>query len=135
MVFVDKEWKNEPDFLEWYFEDIHCLIKRHSLGYLCGYARVNSDHPLYRKEYYNLNVHGGVTFHGNCLQRMDRNLFYFGFDCSHYFDLIPYNESFYFGKNEKAYRNIEYVKNNVDDLAKQLYYHKYMMDEIAYGDD
>ena len=75
------------------------------------------------------NVHGGLTWsrHADELARLaiDEDLWTFGFDCGHSDDLAPgastlrsfpdYNEG-------KTYKDLEYVKENVERLASQLKY-------------
>lgn len=61
-----------------------------------------------------VDVHGGLTFSGSL---MNRDGFWFGFDCAHCNDLSPaYGESVFGGE----YRDIEYVKAQVIKLADQL---------------
>lgn len=52
--FPPGPWSEEPSLVEW--QDIEtgyeCCIMRHSyFGHLCGYVRVNEDHPLAAKSY------------------------------------------------------------------------------------
>lgn len=129
---MEKEWEKEPNFLEWNFNGLHCIINRTmDFGHLCGYVGVNKDHPLYKEQYRNLEVHGGITYIGNEMHFMNKDLFYFGFDCGHAFDATPFFTLF--NNAGKVYRNIEYVKENVESLAEQLYYHKYLLDELING--
>jgi len=127
------EWEKEPNFLEWYSGDVHCMIKRSPhLGHLCGYVGVDKLHPLYDVHYDDLEVHGGITYHGKNIEGMKETMFYFGFDCAHYGDLSPYMG---ISLNQNAtYKNIDYVKKEVKHLANQLYYYQYIMKAIA-GDE
>ena len=68
-----------------------------------------------------INIHGGITFSG---KRRYGNpaLWYFGFDCSHYNDLTPYE--LYRHKNnrltEGTYRTLHYVKSEINTLFLAL---------------
>lgn len=128
------EWLNEPNFLEWDFHNMHCLIIRNDLGVLCGYVGVNKEHELYQTNYCNFRVHGGISFTGNDVAGMKGDLFYFGFDCARARDLIPkfetFNINFIDDGGFKTYRNIEYVKEHVKNLAYQLHYRTYIIDEL-----
>lgn len=60
-----------------------------------------------------IDVHGGLTY-----SKMDEEkLWRFGFDCSHAGDLIPDLSGFML---DGIYRNIEFVKSEVEKLAEQL---------------
>jgi hypothetical protein len=81
------EWTNETDYLEFSHKGVRCQIMRNSLGILCGYIHLDSDHPWYGKEYGSIDadVHGGLTF-----SEMRRDSVYvFGFDCAHSGDVTP----------------------------------------------
>lgn len=81
-----------------------------------------------------LNVHGGITFSDFCQERSDNHgichipangepekVWWFGFDCAHSGDVCPAYEKFYpsFGDYD-SYKNVEYVKGEIAQLAKQL---------------
>lgn len=71
------------------------------------------------------DVHGGLTF---SKFGKDSDLWWFGFDCAHSGDLIPYQLSWISPSDmgrfseiiEAVYRDIEYVKSECDSLALQL---------------
>ncbi len=79
-----------------------------------------------------LNVHGGLTFSGPCNKtgREERgichaqqpgrpeNIWWFGFDCSHDGDFSPKYDHLF--SNDNSYRDFQYVKSEVESLAKQL---------------
>ncbi len=142
-------WDTEPDKAQWYDEETGaaCLIVRNDSGALCGYAGVEKDHPMFGIGYddspaYSLDVHGGPTFANSCLEvdgepgkgvchvpdsgRTDQ-VWWFGFDCAHYQDLSPaYAHRFQhslFPASERLgiYRDFDYVKREVANLAKQLH--------------
>ena len=87
------------------------------------------------------DVHGGITFSSRCHQGEesrsichiagegeDDKVWWFGFDCGHGGDIVPSME-FQMSKFRSefmpvvpvdTYRNIEYVKNEIKSLARQL---------------
>lgn len=71
------------------YEGTECVVLENGLGFLCGYASVGTDSPLYGVSYDKVRfehdvVHGGLTFSGT----MDGSdgLWWFGFDCEHAWD-------------------------------------------------
>ena len=81
-----------------------------------------------------VSVHGGQTFSGFCDDkapegfgichrafdgRPDR-IWWFGFDCGHFMDLIPSMPQMGSGLPTGTYRTLEYVKTECTDLARQL---------------
>jgi len=129
-------WEKEPDKIQW--EDkktrLPCLIVRHPvLGHLCGYVGVSKKHPKFGKGYddQNVNVHGGLTYASPCMHNIchiveegeDDNVWWLGFDCGHLGDTSPGmmasmgHLSFF---KDGTYKNIDYVKNECQDLARQL---------------
>jgi hypothetical protein len=140
----DGPWKDEPDKIQWRdkFTGLPCLIVRNPYGALCGYVGVSSDHPWYGKDYsavsHEVSVHGGLTFADKC--RLDPeeegkgichvpeegepdNVWWFGFDCAHSYDLIPDSPFFIPGC---TYRDVAYVKDQILGLAKELKQHERM---------
>jgi hypothetical protein len=135
------EWDSEPDRISWVDESssYHCIMRRvKSSGHWCGYVAIPEGHPTYKQhyDYPNVVVHGGLTYADECkgdylsgvchLENSDEPpIWWFGFDCHHADDLSPVGGSLglirktLFGK-ERTYRNVEYVKNEVISLAKQL---------------
>ena len=98
------------------------------IQHLCGYVHLKSDHPCYGIEYDDLDfdVHGGITF-----AKKIGDDWVIGFDCGHSFDIVPersethslFNKLFDVKKPDGlpvAYRNIEYVKSEIEKLVKQL---------------
>jgi hypothetical protein len=138
----DGEWQDEPDKMQWQDEEtgLPCLIVRNGGGALCGYVGVSRDHPLYEKTYddvysegYNIDVHGSLTFSNKCSptgkichvveEGEDDAVWWLGFDCSHGGDISPGFSVFLSGGYEyevDSYKTIEYVQNEVKDLARQL---------------
>lgn len=142
-------WFEEPDKKQWLDEKtgLPCLIVRGEVtGSLCGYVGVKKGHPCFEKEHSELEcdilVHGGLTFSGKCHSSEDESqgichksddiddVWWLGFDTAHSFDLMPKMESLhlifpdfpqrpqYLGKDE--YRDLAYVTNEVENLARQL---------------
>lgn len=116
------EFLNEPDHLEWIDDEtgLHCEIKRNDkLGTLCGYVKVQLKQDANIDEIkQSLDVHGGITYDNN-----EPDGYIFGFDCAHLGDLIPVVEmkKIMLGIDSYGtYRNIEYVKHECKELAKQL---------------
>lgn len=91
-------WNSEPDRLEFEEHGLPCLMRRGPLGAWCGYVAVPLGHPYYGKEGRDLDVHGGVTFMGTCQgdichtpkEGAPDNVWWFGFDCAHAWDLVPW---------------------------------------------
>lgn len=68
-----------------------------------------------------LSVHGGLTFSGECYWLQPRSGWALGFDCSHCDDLTPASVyGPYPFPREGAYRTLEYVKEQLVALAKQV---------------
>jgi hypothetical protein len=119
----DGPWLNEPDRIEWQEHGFVCMAIRHSeLGHWCGYVGVTAAHPWYRYNASNLTfVHGGVT--KACdgkIHTSDEPIWWIGFDCAHYTDLVP-------GLHRNGiiipwcvYRTEAFVRAEVADLAAQL---------------
>ena len=142
-VWPRGEWDTEYDKKQWQDEETGypCLIVRSQLNALCGYVGVNSDHPLFEKNYddADVRVHGGLTFADKCLPGPieesvchlvepgeDEQIWWFGFDCAHFNDMYPGSievmQKFpeLHGSLGGTYRNVEFVEAEVASLAKQL---------------
>ena len=122
-------WDSEPDKIQWLDEDtkLPCLIHRNGAGGLCGYVGVSNDHPSFGKGYddIDVSVHGGLTYADKCQgsichvveQGEDDDVWWLGFDCVHFNDAAPG----YRFTDGGVYRDINYVKTEVQSLAKQLH--------------
>jgi hypothetical protein len=141
-------WMDEPDKMQWQDEatGLPCLIVRNPAGAWCGYVGVAEGHPafdkLYSEELLNgIEVHGGLTCAKFCAHSGDEavhichvpgagepdHVFWYGFDCSHAWDLCPAFDAMLnslraplirdFGN---IYRDIDYVRREVASLALQL---------------
>lgn len=127
-------WSDEPDHVEFEAHGLPCLIHRNPLGAWCGYAAVPPGHPLHGADFGSVdtNVHGGLSYGGACRGEICHvpkpgepdNVWWFGFDCSHFGDLIPWEEKFRsergFGEREDRYRDQAYVTAETIELAQRL---------------
>lgn len=142
------EWKNEPDFLDWDDGIYHCIIRRNPVfGHLCGYVGVPSGSPHYGIRPDHIFTHGGITYEGTDIFGARKEFYYFGFDCAHVEDLVPYvstaderafrkamtedmnipNEVLEYLEQaiecmnaSRTYKNIDYVRGEVESLIKQI---------------
>ena len=136
----DGPWQQEPDRVDFIHAGFSCLLLRSRSGAWCGYVGVPSGHPSYGKAYADVpvGVHGGLTFSGPCQgdichtpqPGMPDDVYWLGFDCSHAGDLDPAMHAYekrYMPEImplppgfEEIYRNLEWVRNEVESLAVQL---------------
>ena len=137
---VDREhwppgpWNDEPDKVNWTTKvGFPGMIVRSSLGGLCGYVAVAKGHPAYGQNYddVNVDVHGGLTYADACSGTVCHvpepgepdNVWWLGFDCCHAGDWHPPSYSGLrdtFPYTGERYRDIAYVTEEVESLAKQL---------------
>lgn len=92
-------WHDEPDRVDFVHEGFACFINRAPLGVWCGYVGVPEGHPWFGKQYDNISadVHGGLTYSALCHGElchvpqpgMPDHVWWLGFDCGHYMDLVP----------------------------------------------
>lgn len=137
----DGPWKDEPNKVQWVdeYSNLDALIVRGPMGALCGYVGVPKDHSAYGKDYddleteFDISVHGGLTYAASCQENdpegichvpepgRPADVWWFGFDCSHFMDLTPGMLRYGPGVgNEGVYRDIGYVKAEVTSLAAQI---------------
>ena len=118
------EWDLEEDFYELKLNGFDCEIKRHpSLKTLNGYVYLEEYHPYFGMEYLEIEddiyVHGGLTY-----SNVSDGRWKIGFDCAHSGDLMPSSHLRFLNtplhNNTDIYRNVDYVKNELDNLTKQL---------------
>lgn len=134
------QWSFEPDVVEWRHAGLPCLIVRNRMGALCGYAGVPPGHPLHGKsddEVYTLapgvGAHGGLTFSSECTGHIchvaqpgePEHVWWLGFDCAHCGDMVPglnrfRSEHSAISGSHEDYRDLTYVRGEVEDLAEQL---------------
>lgn len=132
---VEKEFK---------YKGLKCVVLLLATGYRCGYVGVPKGHPLYNVDYMNCQsdfaCHGGLTYAGggvNSSYPISSDLWWFGFDCTHWGDADDWNSTFkaFSEQSErvaeyKAIRSLcplggkirttEYVENECKSLAEQL---------------
>lgn len=134
-AWADGPWKNEHDKVQYTdpVTGMPCLIVRGPSGALCGYVGVNEGHPCYEKGYEDVpvEVHGGLTYSAFCTENEHGichipeegepdKVWWLGYDCAHLGDKCPAYERFgSFGYGE-VYRNMDYVKGENAQLARQL---------------
>jgi hypothetical protein len=111
-----KPWETESVPVQFEAYGLLCEILRAPItGALCGYVGVNPEHPFYGMDYPDLDVHGGITYSDK--DKGARDVWWFGFDCSHSCDFMPMNESI---GDPANYKDLNYVRNETENLAKQL---------------
>jgi hypothetical protein len=143
-------WQDEPDKAQWQdpATGLPSLIVRSVTGgNLCGYVGITEAHPLFGKDYSDMDedfdVHGGLTFSAACSPHESEetgichvpgpgesdHVWWFGFDCGHAFDVMPAmvahlrrlgHELPPFCLRDEVYRDLAYVKAQVAGLALQL---------------
>lgn len=140
------EWKAEPDKAQWIDDKtgLDCLIIRGPSGALCGYVGVPESNQFFDIDYDSVrgdtfedgypDVHGGLTFSDRCRPSDDESrgichagniankmVWWLGFDCAHSGDLCPKYDSEYSDHyTGESYRNLNYVKRQVEGLATQV---------------
>jgi hypothetical protein len=135
--WAEGEWQQEPDRIEWVYLDFPCLIVRQDGGWLCGYVGIPPTHPYYGKdmldnEIKEIQVHRKITLSEISQQSDDPravcyrllpnydNYWWIGFDCCHSEDALPIMMNFYRFQDSASYKNVEFVKNEVEYLAREL---------------
>jgi hypothetical protein len=127
-------WDNEPDRIEFEHEGFPCLMTRGPIGAWCGYVAVPPTHPWHGVDYWpdekhpvmDVSVHGGLTYASSCYGQICHvpkpgdtdDVWWFGFDCAHAYDETPYVGTY--GSSYGTYRDVAYVKAEVEKLATQL---------------
>lgn len=118
-------WANEPDLIAWEFAGLPCVMLRNQFGAWCGYVAVPASHPCHglgpddELLVEGLPSHGGITFFGRaeglCAELGVDDVWFYGFDCGHFWDLMP-------GLKVAggAYRDVEYVRAHCEQLAAVL---------------
>lgn len=141
-------WQDEPDHFLYldsasgYFCEIKRVSRLSSCGWLCGYVYIPSDHPfiesllnvvddknflpkrvkdcLMGELFTRFSVHGGTTkMEESSSVLVPDNMWVIGFDCAHAKDLIPSDINP--DLENEVYRDFNFVKSEVDSLAKQLF--------------
>ena len=121
-------WHQEPDDHMFKVDNMPCMMKRNSVGSWCGYVGITKNHPWYGHGYddiVDIDVHGGLTYarkSNNIIfyERKGEALWWFGFDCAHYNDFSPALYKYGFSRLNNTYRTFEWVKAEVESLARQI---------------
>lgn len=136
------EWSKEPNRIEGKMHGFDFLMHRNKVGSWCGYVGIPEGHPAFGKDYEDIDVevHGGLTYANACrapichIADNKTSIWWLGFDCSHAGDVMPSvigycksgllppslrMPSEILGMTE-TYKNVAYVKAEIDSLAKQL---------------
>lgn len=136
-------WDTEPDRVDWVHAGLACLALRHPrYGNWCGYAAVPREHPAYGKKAGDVHAdaHWGLNYAAPCdglichtpQPGMPDDVWWFGFDAGHAFDLCPGFEA-----RERSmgiplllprspgfpcevYRTLDYMRQEIEGLAEQL---------------
>ncbi|MEM5852903.1 MAG: hypothetical protein QW228_00830 [Candidatus Aenigmatarchaeota archaeon] len=119
--------KKEGYVKMWIHEGLQCLALRHPIfGHWCGYVGIDKNHPLFGKEYNcgemrEIDVHGGITFAGKFdMIRLEKELWWIGFDCAHYDDYVPFVDCDLNFKDPSNYVTLDRVVEETNKLAKTL---------------
>jgi hypothetical protein len=120
-------WKWEPDFRSWDLKeiDVSCVIKRMpSMGNLCGYVGVKSNHSFYQKPLEivkkQINERYGkieINLHCACFINqimIDPNLYWIGF---HYPHSDGYPGCYWKNFIPPVYVNMNKMVNDTNNLA------------------
>jgi hypothetical protein len=122
-------WDDEPDRIDWVDEKtgLKCrIVRQEAHGYLCGYVGVPVGHVLHCVYKDDLNVqpkvHGGLYF-SNYWEYDDSpghdETWWFGFECGWMLDESPRWARLQ-TENPPTYRDINYVRQELLNLAEQL---------------
>jgi hypothetical protein len=126
-------WRGEPDRVEFEHEGFPCLLRRSEMGNWCGYVAVPPGHPAHGVSFQTLDlgVHGGLSYSAKCFADIchvpkpgeSDDVWWLGFDCAHGHDFIPRIHLVFEHDPAPlgvAYRTVDYVRGEVEDLARQL---------------
>ena len=127
-------WDHEPDRVEFEHSGLPCMLIRNRMGTWCGYAAVNPGHALHGAELGHetldgVPVYGGISYTGACNGHIchvpkpgqPEDVWWFGFDCNHAFDLSPVALAHLGGAVEGAcYRDTEFATRETKRLAEFL---------------
>jgi hypothetical protein len=123
-------WDDEPDRVEFEHAGLPCLLNRGGGGAWCGYAAVPPGHPLHGQDYEvpEVEVHGGLTYAASCGGAICHvpepgepdDVWWFGFDCAHAWDVLPGTLRYGGRLPDSVYRTMDYVRRETERLAEQL---------------
>jgi len=128
-------WDGEPeDRWEGRHAGFPVLAVRNHSGNWCGYVGVPPGHPWFRgdSEHVDAEVHGGLTYAAPCQSNggpichvpaagEPDNVWWLGFDCAHWGDIIPGIDRFRRPGDDgkEVYRSLAYVQEETRRLADQ----------------
>ena len=116
---------------EFIYKGYKCYVARHPKGQLLGYVVI--DRTVSWAEVEDIEVHGGISFHGTLKHISKDNEFAIGFDCGHAFDYIPTDdyaiEDPYF--NLRFWSGLE-VKKELMHIVDQIENQDFGISTIAY---
>jgi hypothetical protein len=140
-------WMQEPDYILWVdFDTFYaCVARRNVLGAWCGYVGLPLHHPLYRtpaddRSFEFIDCHGGISYAGFLEEDSKQfsppvRLWWVGFSAMEESDMLPEildrapsdaEKSRPKVKRRKkgesllAYRDLDFIKNEIALLAMQL---------------
>jgi hypothetical protein len=109
-------------------DNFECVVTHNNMGYRCGYIRVLSNHPWFKKDYLELKdveVHGNLTFAeaDTACDLHDLNHgWWLGFDCCHAWDgcdpSLPFAQIKFSLSSQNPIRTTEYVWAELAELAQ-----------------
>lgn len=128
-------WNAEPDYQQFEAHGLHCIVSRNPMVFnWCGYVGVPPGHPAYGKDWKDLmeiDVHGGLTFASECGNHICHipepgepdQLWWLGFDCAHYGDLVPGVEAMKrkLGPSPEIIKIPEFMKAEFEKMNRQTY--------------
>ena len=121
MVSDDWKWLWEPNRVEFEHAGLKCFIMRDRFLFLGGYVGLSEGHPYYRRHFKDIDAkaHDGLTFSGRGDgERREKDYWWVGFTCDRPADLVPSRPHPLSG--DEVYRDIDYVRGEVEKLAEQL---------------
>lgn len=130
-TFGPGPWDGEPDRLEWRTAaGLPALARRTEMGHWCGYVAVPPGHALHGVSAGSVvndgGVHGGLTYAARCQDEICHvpapgepdDVWWFGFDCAHSFDMIPAHPFPDLGW--RTYKTLDFVRGECERLAAAL---------------
>lgn len=107
----------EGDRKDFTYKEHECRVLRMPItGHLCGYVGVCTSSSLHGIDYGSLDsveVHDGLTYSG---EMPDSDKWWFGFDCAHYGDHVPFCSLV----GREVYRDMRYVTEELKSLVDQI---------------
>lgn len=117
-----REWDNEPWYIEWEVNNIKCVIHRRiDAGFLYGYIGLPKNHAYFglNSEEFPIEVDGGWNYAENEAYFKQGNFDYWwlGFDCNHGDDVNP---SQTYNSPSATYKTVYYVAEQLMEIVKEL---------------